>query len=64
MMSTSPPTGKAANHTGIRRCLARTVDRLQAIDDEEARKVKGEAKLSMQYRRQYALRLHQRLTES
>jgi hypothetical protein len=33
VMSVLLPTGKAANHTGIRRRLARTADRLQALDD-------------------------------
>jgi hypothetical protein len=33
MMSTLLPTGKAANHTGIRRRLARTADHLQGLDD-------------------------------
>jgi hypothetical protein len=33
VMSTLLPMGKAANHTGIRRRLARTADRLQALDD-------------------------------
>jgi hypothetical protein len=32
-MSVLLPTGKAANHTGIRRRLARTADRLQALDN-------------------------------
>jgi hypothetical protein len=32
-MSVLLPTGKAANHTGIRRRLARTDDRLQLLDD-------------------------------
>jgi len=31
-MSVLPPTGKTAKHTGIRRGLARTADRLQAFD--------------------------------
>jgi len=33
VMSVLLPTGKAANHTGIRRRLARTADRLQILDD-------------------------------
>ncbi len=33
VMSVLLPTGKAANHTGVRRGLARTADRLQAFDD-------------------------------
>ena len=33
VMSVLLPTGKAANHTGIRRRLARTADRLQVLDD-------------------------------
>ena len=33
MMSVLLPTGKAANHTGIRRRLARAADRLQILDD-------------------------------
>jgi hypothetical protein len=32
-MSVLLPTGKAANHTGIRRRLARTADRLQVLDN-------------------------------
>lgn len=33
VMSALLPTGKAANHTGIRRRLARAADRLQALDN-------------------------------
>lgn len=33
VMSVLLPTGKAANHTGIRRRLARTADRLQVLDN-------------------------------
>jgi hypothetical protein len=39
VMSVLPPTGKAANHPGIRRRLARTANLLQVLDNASAHRM-------------------------